>query len=126
MKRPPNGEAGGHLDAFDPVSGKRQWSYRSKYPLLASTLATAGNLIFSGDPEGHFFALNALTGEKLWSFSTGAGHRGSPITYSVGGRQYVAVPSGWGSAAAGALPQIWPETEDFPAGATLFVFALPE
>lgn len=126
MKRPPNSEAGGHLDAFDPVSGKRQWSYRSKYPLLASTLATAGNLIFSGDPEGHFFALNALTGEKLWSFSTGSGHRGSPITYSVGGRQYVAVPSGWGSAAAGALPQIWPETEDFPSGATLFVFALPE
>jgi alcohol dehydrogenase (cytochrome c) len=126
MKRPPNGEAGGHLDAFDPVSGKRQWSYRSKYPLLSSTLATAGNLIFSGDPEGRFFALDALTGEKLWSFSTGSGHRGSPITYQVSGRQYVAVPSGWGSAAAGALPQIWPETEDFPAGATLFVFALPE
>jgi alcohol dehydrogenase (cytochrome c) len=126
MKRPPTGDAGGHLDAFDPLTGKRQWSYRSKYPLLASTLATAGDLIFSGDPEGHFFALNALTGEKLWSFSTGSGHRGSPITYSVGGRQYVAVPTGWGSAAAGALPQIWPETEDFPAGATLFVFALPE
>jgi alcohol dehydrogenase (cytochrome c) len=126
MKRPPQGEAGGHIDAFDPVSGKRQWSYRSKYPLLASTLATAGNLIFSGDPEGHFFALDALTGERIWSFSTGSGHRGSPITYSVNGRQYIAVPSGWGSAAAGALPQIWPEAEDFPPGDTLFVFALPE
>ncbi len=126
MKRPPQGEAGGHLDAFDPLTGKRMWSYRSKYPLLASTLATAGNLIFSGDPEGHFFALDALTGQKLWSFSTGAGHRGSPVTYSVNGRQYVAVPSGWGSAVAGAMPQIWPETEDFPSGATLFVFALPE
>ncbi len=126
MKRPPQGEAGGHLDAFDPVSGKRQWSYRSKYPLLASTLSTGGNLIFSGDPEGQFFALDALTGQKLWSFSTGSGHRGSPITYSVNGRQYVAVPTGWGSAAAGAMPQIWPEMEDFPAGATLFVFALPE
>jgi alcohol dehydrogenase (cytochrome c) len=126
LKRPPQGEAGGHLDAFDPVSGKRQWSYRSKYPLLASALATAGNLIFSGDPEGRFFALDALTGERIWSFPTGSGHRGSPITYSVNGRQYVAVPSGWGSAAAGALPQIWPETEDFPAGDTLFVFALPE
>lgn len=126
MKPPPQGEPGGHLDAFDPVSGKRQWSYRSKYPLLASTLATGGNLIFSGDPEGRFFALDALTGEKLWDFTTGSGHRGSPMTYSVNGRQYVAVPTGWGSAAAGALPQIWPETEDFPSGATLFVFALPE
>jgi alcohol dehydrogenase (cytochrome c) len=126
MKPPPQGGPGGHLDAFDPVSGKRQWSYRSKYPLLASTLATGGNLIFSGDPEGRFFALDALTGEKLWDFTTGSGHRGSPMTYSVNGRQYVAVPTGWGSAAAGALPQIWPETEDFPSGATLFVFALPE
>ena len=126
MRRPPKGEAGGHLDAFDPVSGKRQWTYRSKYPLLASALATAGNLIFSGDPEGQFFALDAVTGEKLWSFATGSGNRGSPMTFSVSGRQYVAVPSGWGSAAAGALPQIWPETEDFPAGATLFVFALSE
>ena len=126
MKRPPNGEAGGHLDAYDPVSGKRQWSYRSKYPLLASTLATAGNLIFCGDPEGHFFALDALTGEKLWSFSTGSGNRGSPIAFAISGRQYIAVPTGWGSAVAGGMPQIWPETEDFPAGATLFVFALPE
>jgi alcohol dehydrogenase (cytochrome c) len=126
MKHPPNGEAGGHLDAYDPVSGKRQWSYRSKYPLLASTLATAGNLVFSGDPEGHFFALDALTGEKLWSFSTGSGNRGSPVTFAINGRQYIAVPTGWGSAVAGAMPQIWPETEDFPAGATLFVFALPE
>ncbi len=125
MKRPPQGQAGGHLDAYDPVSGKRQWSYRSKYPLLASVLATAGDLIFSGDPEGQFFALDALTGEKLWSFATGSGHRGSPVTFSVDGRQYVAVPSGWGSAVAGAMPQVWPETEDFPGGDTLFVFALP-
>ncbi len=126
MKLPPEGDGGGHIDAFDPVSGKRQWSYRSKYPLLASTLATAGNLVFSGDPEGQFFALDAVTCQKLWSFATGSGNRGSPMTYSVNGRQYVAVPTGWGSAAAGALPQIWPETEDFPAGATLFVFALFE
>ncbi len=126
MKRPPNGEAGGHLDAYDPVSGVRQWSYRSKYPILASTLATGGDLIFSGDPEGQFFALDALTGKKLWSFATGSGHRGSPMTFSVKGRQFVAVPSGWGSAAAGAMPQLWPEMEDFPSGSTLFVFALPE
>ena len=125
MKPPPKGVAGGHLDAYDPVTGKRQWSYRSKYPLLASMLATAGDLIFSGDPEGHFFALDALTGKELWRFATGSGHRGSPVTFSVDGRQFVAVPSGWGSAVAGAMPQLWPETEDFPGGDTLFVFCLP-
>ena len=73
----------------------------------------------------NFFALDAITGKKLWNFPTGSGHRGSAITYSVNGRQYIATPSGWGSALAGLLPQLWPETESFPPGSTLFVFALP-
>jgi alcohol dehydrogenase (cytochrome c) len=126
MRKPPKGEAGGHFDAVDPVTGKRQWTYRSKYPLLASALATGSDLVFTGDPEGNFLSFDARTGEKLWSFSTGSGHRGSPITYSVGGRQYIAVPSGWGSAVSGLFPQLWPEAEDFPGGSTLFVFALSE
>ena len=120
------GDEMSHFDAYDPVSGKKQWTYKSKYPLLASALATGSDLVFTGDPEGSFFALDAKNGQKLWSFNTGSGHRGSPITYSVNGRQYIAVPSGWGSAVAGLLPQLWPETEGFPGGCTLFVFALME
>ena len=89
-------------------------------------MATGGNLVFTGDPEGEFFALDAVTGKKLWSFNTGSGHRGSPISYAVNGRQYIAVPAGWGSAVAGLMPQLWPEVEDFPAGSALIVFALPE
>ena len=126
FKPPIKGEPGSHLSAYDPLTGKLQWSYHSKYPLLASTLATAGDLVFSGDPEGNFFALDAQTGAKLWSFQTGSGNRGSPVAFSVAGKQYVAVPSGWGSVVAGVLPQLWPETEDFPGGSTLFVFALPD
>ena len=126
MKAPPKGDAGGHLGAYDPLTGKRQWIYRSKYPMLASVLATGGGLIFTGDAEGQFFALDAGTGKKLWSFMTGSGHRGSAITYSVKGRQYVATPSGWGSAVAGLMPQLWPETEHIPGGSTIFVFALIE
>ena len=95
-------------------------------PLLASALVTGSDLVFTGDPEGFFFALDAKTGQKLWSFNTGSGHRGSPITYSVNNKQYIAVPVGWGSAVAGLFPQIWPETEAFPGGCTLFVFALTE
>ena len=126
FRKPPQGEAGGHFDAYDPVSGKKHWTYKSKYPLLASALATGGDLVFTGDPEGNFLAFDARTGEKVWSFNTGSGHRGSPVSYSVSGKQYIAVPSGWGSAVAALFPQIWPETEDFPGGCTLFVFALPE
>ncbi len=126
LKRPPKGEPGSHFDAYDPVTGVRKWTVKSKYPLLASAVVTGSDLVFTGDPEGNFFAMDGNTGEKLWSFATGSGHRGSPISYAVNGRQYIAVPVGWGSAVAGLLPQIWPETEDFPGGSTLFVFALPE
>jgi alcohol dehydrogenase (cytochrome c) len=119
------GKPGSHLDAYEPVSGKKIWTYPSKYPLLASVLSTAGDLVFSGDPEGNFFALDAATGSKLWSFQTGSGNRGSAIAYSVKGKQYIATPSGWGSAVAGLMTQIWPEAEYFRGGSTLFVFALP-
>jgi alcohol dehydrogenase (cytochrome c) len=120
------GESGGHLGAYDPVTGKRHWIYRSKYPLLASQLATAGGLLFTGDAEGEFFALDAESGKKLWSFQTGSGHRGSPISYAVQGKQYVATPVGWGSAVAGLLPQLWPETEHFQSASAVMAFALPE
>jgi alcohol dehydrogenase (cytochrome c) len=89
-------------------------------------LATAGNSVLSGDPEGFFFALDAKTGKKLWQFPTGSGHRGSSITYKIGNRQYVATPSGWGSAVAGLVAQVWPEAERFRGGSTMWVFALPE
>ena len=75
MKPPPGAKQEGYLAAFDPITGKRQWSVPATTWLLASVLATAGDLIFTGDPEGNFFALDARTGERLWSFPTGAGHR---------------------------------------------------
>ncbi len=100
-KMPPGKTSYGHIDAYDPVTGKKQWTYQYKYWLLASLLATAGDLVFTGDPEGDFFALDARSGQKLWGFPTGAGNRGSAVTYSVNGRQYIANPSGWGSLAGG-------------------------
>ncbi len=126
MAHPKSGEAHAHLSAYDPVTGERKWRIRHKYPLLASQLATAGGLVFSGDATGRFFALDASDGSELWSFRTGSGHRGSAVTYAVGGRQYIATPSGWGSALAGLTTQLWPEAEDFPSGSSIFVFALPE
>jgi alcohol dehydrogenase (cytochrome c) len=126
LKHPRGEQAHGHLGAYDPVTGKRSWLLKSKYPLLASVLVTAGDLVFTGDPEGNFFALDATTGQKLWNFQTGSGHRGSAVTYEAGGRQYVATPSGWGSAVAGLLSELWPEAERFRKGSALFAFSLGE
>lgn len=123
---PPNRTTYSHLDAWDPVTGKRVWSYPYKYVLLASVLATAGDLVFTGDPEGFFFALNARTGAKLWSYQTGAGNRGSAIAYAVNGREFIATPTGWqGSLVGGAAASLFPD-QQWHMGSTLVVFALPK
>jgi len=115
-----------HVDAWDPVTGKRAWSVPYKFVLFSSMLATAGDLVFTGDPEGNYFALHARTGEKLWSFQTGAGHRGASISYSVNGRQFIAATTGFQqSVVGGAAIELFPNAE-FRQGSTLVVFALPE
>ena len=128
FKPPKDTPAYGHIDAYDPLTGVRKWRHRTKYANLSSLLVTGSDLIFSGDVEGNAFALDAKTGDKLWSFNTGGGMSGSPISYAVNGRQYIAVPTGMGSLAAEIIPIIWPESAaKLPqAASTLFVFALPE
>jgi len=107
-------------------SGKKAWTYPYQYILLASMLATAGDLVFTGNPEGEFFALDARTGAKLWSYQTGAGHRGSAISYSVNNRQFVATPAGWHQSLVGGLAyQLFPQAS-FRLGSTVIAFALPE
>lgn len=123
---PKNRQTFSHVDAWDPVTGKRAWTAPYKYVLMSSMLATGGDLVFTGDPEGNFFALDARTGAKLWNFQTGAGHRGASISYSVNGRQYVAATTGFQQSVVGGAAKSWFPDADFRQGSTLVVFALPE
>jgi alcohol dehydrogenase (cytochrome c) len=111
----------GSISAFDG-NGEEKWRYRNELPMCASTLATGGDLVFAGKPSGDFVALDARTGEQLWQFQCGSGHHSSPTTYSIDGRQYVAVPVGWGGWAEGFLPGMLGAGH----GSALIVFALPE
>jgi alcohol dehydrogenase (cytochrome c) len=111
----------GSISAFDG-SGEEKWRWRNELPMCASTLATGGDLVFAGEPSGEFNALDARTGEQLWQFQCGSGHHSSPTTYVVDGRQYVAVPVGWGGWAEGFLPGMLGAGH----GSALMVFALPE
>lgn len=90
----------GELLAWDPVAQQARWRVPLKSDWNGGTLATAGNLVFQGSGDGHFTAYSADRGEKLWDAPTGAGVIGSPITYTLGGQQYVAVLEGWGGAAS--------------------------
>ena len=60
----------------------------------AGILTTASDLLFSGGREGYFFALDASSGELLWKAALGAAVQSAPMTYSVNGKQYVAVNAG--------------------------------
>jgi alcohol dehydrogenase (cytochrome c) len=111
----------GSISAFD-ANGEERWRWRNELPMCASVLATGGDLVFAGEPSGEFNALDARTGELLWQFQCGSGHHSSPTTYSMDGRQYIAVPVGWGGWAEGFLPGMLGAGH----GSALLVFALPE
>ncbi|HEX6107560.1 MAG TPA: PQQ-binding-like beta-propeller repeat protein [Gemmatimonadales bacterium] len=107
-------EAWGTLTAIDLAAGGRlRWQVRTREPLVGGVLATAGGLVFSGAGEGRFAAFHAGTGRELWSWEAEAGVNAPPVTYGVGGRQYVAVAAG-GNALFG-----------FKQGDTVVAFALP-
>ncbi|MBK6422709.1 MAG: PQQ-dependent dehydrogenase, methanol/ethanol family [Gemmatimonadetes bacterium] len=86
--------AQGAVKALDPLTGRERWSFPLFSPPWAGLLSTAGGLLFGGTNEGVFFALSARTGRPLWHFQTGAMVNANPISYAVGGRQYVAVAAG--------------------------------
>ena len=94
---PPGGEIYGHLDARDPITGEKKWEVRFPQPPLSSVLSTGGNLVFLPDARGVVHAYNAETGGELWNHSDGLGHVGGIISYTAGGKQYVAVTVGFGS-----------------------------
>ncbi len=51
-------------------------------------------VVFAGDTDGNFIALDARTGKDLWHFQTGSPIFASPMTYALGGKQYIVIPSG--------------------------------
>ncbi|HEX4680238.1 MAG TPA: PQQ-dependent dehydrogenase, methanol/ethanol family [Gaiellaceae bacterium] len=116
------GDMAGAISAFDPSTGEEVWRWPNDMPMCASVLATGGDLVFAGEPTGEFNAFDARSGQLLWHFQTGSGHHSSPTTYSIDGRQYIAVPVGWGSWMEGILPGMFGAAH----GDALFVFALPE
>ena len=116
----------GSLKAINPETGEWVWEYKNEAPLWSGVMTTAGGLVFFGTPEGEFIALDDETGEKLWSFQTGSGIVGQPITWEQDGEQYVSVISGWG----GAVPlwggEVAKKVNYLNQGGMLWTFKLPK
>ena len=92
----------GGVKAFNGTTGDLVWTRPQSTPATSGLLSTAGGLVFAGDAEGYFRALKDTTGETLWSFNVGTGIHGNPTTYTVEGKQYVAVVYGPGGGS------LWP------------------
>ena len=84
------------LLAFDPGTRKFVWRYpqASNFHVYGGVMTTATGLVFFGDNSGFFEAVDAKTGKSLWHFNTGQSPHASPMSYAVGGNQYVAIASG--------------------------------
>jgi len=113
FKTIPSEKQTGRLSAVNIDTGKVAWKFDTDEPLIGGVLATAGNLVFNGEANGLFRAFDAKNGKKLWEYQTGAGVNAPAVSYSVNGKQYVAV-------AAGGNNQI-----DAKRGNSVVVFSLP-
>jgi len=130
LKLLPRGDHIGELQAWDPATGKRVWTYPFPSQLFASVLSTAGGLVFVGGTNDRMFrAFDAKTGELLWQQKTNSGIIGMPVAYQVGDTEYVAIQSGWGVDAQRiqdslAKTSMKLDPNAVPQGGVVWVFAL--
>lgn len=111
--------------AWDPVKQEKAWSIKEDLPFVGGAMTTAGNLVFYGNQHGMLKALNARTGRVLWEFDVGTGIIQSPMTYTVDGKQYLAVVAGRSKGPPSFFGKIGQRViEASPEGGILVVFEL--
>jgi len=117
----------GRLEAVNLETKKALWTDRQRAPLMTCTLDTAGGIVFAGDLDRKFAAYDDATGAELWKIRLNDTPNSCPISFSVNGKQYVAMVVGAGGAMTVTFPVLVPEIQLPPDhGAAVWVFELPE
>jgi alcohol dehydrogenase (cytochrome c) len=121
----------GEVQAWNVDTGQKVWTHPyPTSPTWGSMLATAGGVVFTGGTNDRkIHAFDAATGKLLWEFVTTSGIVAPPSTFSINGKQYLAVHSGWGGDPRGmnnGLNRLFPgQYPEVPEGGAVYVFALP-
>tara|TARA_B100000959_G_scaffold87573_1_gene92825 strand:- start:189 stop:2330 length:2142 start_codon:yes stop_codon:yes gene_type:complete len=125
----------GRLQAVDIANQKLAWTHDQPSPFSTGILTTGGGLLFSGDIDPSLKAFDDSNGKLLWETRLSAEPTSSLITYSVNGRQYVAVVVGVDNIHVGALSGIYesfsaslgkPHKAPSKGGAGIWAFTLDE
>jgi len=123
--RPDSDGKYGRVEAINMLTREVVWTERHRAPVSSGALDTAGGVIFNGSIDRFFRAYDDQTGKLLWETRLTDVPSNAPISYTVNGRQYIAIGVGNGGAQATGFTALVPEIRNLDRAPAMWVFQLP-